>query len=113
MLRAGSLVGTDKFGNKYWEDTSSIHGRHRWVEYSRPDYDASDIPAEWHLWVHHFADESPVSLVPPSSIFKLDHIRNATGDRNRSYLPTGHFLSEEFSRRESPVEPWDHSAVGK
>ncbi|XVF19546.1 hypothetical protein REPUB_Repub11eG0120800 [Reevesia pubescens] len=40
-----TLVGVDKFGNKYYEklgDTQS--GRHRWVEYAKKDrYDASQL----------------------------------------------------------------------
>ena len=41
-------------------------GRHRWVEYAKKDrYDASQVPPEWHGWLHcitdHTGDEaSPV-----------------------------------------------------
>ena len=29
----GVLVGTDKYGNKYYEKLDSASGQHRWVEY--------------------------------------------------------------------------------
>lgn len=33
-LRPGTLVGTDKLGNKYYENKSYFYGRNRWVEYA-------------------------------------------------------------------------------
>ncbi|EYC40089.1 hypothetical protein Y032_0629g843 [Ancylostoma ceylanicum] len=33
VTRVGTLVGTDKFGNKYYEDNSYFMPRNRWVEY--------------------------------------------------------------------------------
>lgn len=48
-LKSGELKGTDKFGNKYYEDLTEPYGQHRWVEYSNiHDYDASMIQPEWH-----------------------------------------------------------------
>eukprot|EP01136_Pigoraptor_vietnamica_P024243 Opistho-1_new@77103 len=61
-LRAGTLVGEDKFGNKYYEDKNRILGRNRWVEYKPwKAYDASQIPAEWHRWIHYISDHPPVA----------------------------------------------------
>lgn len=36
-LKIGTLVGTDKYGNKYFENTYYFFGRSRWIEYS-PHY---------------------------------------------------------------------------
>lgn len=36
-LRPGTLVGTDRFGNKYYENPHYIYSRNRWVEYA-PEY---------------------------------------------------------------------------
>lgn len=36
-LKDGKLVGTDKYGNKYFENPRYFYGRNRWVEYS-PKY---------------------------------------------------------------------------
>lgn len=33
-LRPGTLVGTDKYGNKYYENPKYFYGRNRWVEYA-------------------------------------------------------------------------------
>ena len=43
----GKLVGTDQFGNKYYQ---SKKGK-RWVIYS-DEIDASKIPVEWFSWIH-------------------------------------------------------------
>jgi NADH dehydrogenase (ubiquinone) 1 alpha subcomplex subunit 12 len=34
-------------------------GRHRWVEYAEKGrYNASQVPAEWHGWLHHITDST-------------------------------------------------------
>ena len=43
----GKLVGTDSYGNKYYE---SKIGK-RWVIYSN-EIDATKIPVEWYSWMH-------------------------------------------------------------
>lgn len=55
-LKIGTLVGTDKFGNKYYENNYYFYGRNRWVHYAdhvHMDYDASQIPVEWYGWMHY------------------------------------------------------------
>lgn len=55
-LKIGTLVGTDKYGNKYFENNYYFYGRNRWVEYAphvHMAYDASQIPAEWYGWMHY------------------------------------------------------------
>lgn len=52
----GTLVGTDKYGNKYFENNYYFYGRNRWVEYAphvHMNYDGSQIPAEWFGWMHY------------------------------------------------------------
>jgi NADH:ubiquinone oxidoreductase subunit len=59
-IKFGELKGTDKFGNKYYEDLDLPYGQHRWVEYSNiHNYDATMIQPEWHGWMHHVFDETP------------------------------------------------------
>uniref|UniRef100_B6U8M3 NADH dehydrogenase [ubiquinone] 1 alpha subcomplex subunit 12 n=1 Tax=Zea mays TaxID=4577 RepID=B6U8M3_MAIZE len=55
-----TLVGVDKFGNKYYEKLHDTqYGRHRWVEYAEKGrYNASQVPAEWHGWLHHITDST-------------------------------------------------------
>lgn len=55
-LKIGKLVGTDKYGNKYFENNYYFYGRNRWVEYAphiHMAYDGSQIPAEWFGWMHY------------------------------------------------------------
>lgn len=55
-MKAGTLVGADKYGNKYYEDPSQFYGRNRWVEFAEHknlEYDGSQIPAEWFGWMHY------------------------------------------------------------
>lgn len=33
-LKVGKLVGTDKYGNKYYENPYYFFGRSRWIEYA-------------------------------------------------------------------------------
>ncbi|KAM9671512.1 NADH dehydrogenase [ubiquinone] 1 alpha subcomplex subunit 12 isoform 2-T2 [Trichechus inunguis] len=54
-VRVGTLVGEDKYGNKYYEDNKQFFGRHRWVIYTTEmngkntfwDVDGSMVPPEW------------------------------------------------------------------
>ena len=46
-LLSGKLVGTDEFGNKYYENKKGK----RWVIYTE-EIDASKIPVEWYSWIH-------------------------------------------------------------
>ncbi|VIO87434.1 Uncharacterized protein BM_BM7199 [Brugia malayi] len=88
--RVGKFMGEDKFGNKYYEDNSYFMPRNRWVEYPEHvwlDYDASQIPAEWHMWLHHITDETPVQNPPKQRKWMLDHEETLTLLENRKYYP--------------------------
>ena len=57
-VKMGTLIGTDKMGNKYYEDRKEQYGQHRWVEYKDIwNYDATMVPPSWHGWLHHMHDE--------------------------------------------------------
>ncbi len=54
----GRQVGTDRFGNAYYEsrDDYMNYGRkRRWVLYAGAP-DPTTVPPEWHGWLHHTAD---------------------------------------------------------
>jgi NADH:ubiquinone oxidoreductase subunit len=81
-LKMGTLVGVDKFGNKYYENNEYFHGRNRWVEYSDDvylDYDGSQIPPEWHIWMHYSTDIPPTKQEPVRHKWMIDHSPNMTG----------------------------------
>jgi NADH:ubiquinone oxidoreductase subunit len=62
-IRFGDLKGTDKWGNKYYEDITQPYGQHRWIEYADiHNPDAAMIQPEWHGWMHHMFDETPEEM---------------------------------------------------
>ncbi|KAB7505432.1 putative NADH dehydrogenase [ubiquinone] 1 alpha subcomplex subunit 12 [Armadillidium nasatum] len=100
-LMDGTLVGTDNFGNKYFENKNNMFGRDRWVEYSPHvgmDYDGSQVSVEWYGWLHHKTD------IPPPEAKKLGYSwladpnqPNPTGTTD-AYIP--------YSTTRPKVEPW-------
>lgn len=80
--RRGVFIGQDENGNKYYEakDTKdSYDGRkRRWVIFKGYP-DASKVPAEWHGWLHHTFDESPIDAPLKRQVWEKDHKPNLTG----------------------------------
>ncbi|KAJ3001637.1 hypothetical protein NUW54_g6302 [Trametes sanguinea] len=75
------------FGNRYFENTNpeeEIPGRHRWVDYAQHEYNATQVPPEWHSWIHHIRKDPPTednimqNLSPP---WKTPWTENLTGTR--------------------------------
>jgi NADH:ubiquinone oxidoreductase subunit len=83
----GSRVGNDASGNIYFQDKRLRPGarRKRWVIYAGPD-DASDVPPEWHAWLHHTTDAPLAAIHRP---WIKPHEPNLTGTA-ASYRPPGH-----------------------
>jgi len=100
-LRYGKLKGTDAFGNRYFEryDSDTLKNRERWVMYAqnrRNRWDASQVPPEWHGWLHHTLD-NPVTVTDATGgAFKLRHMENVTSrfGAEANYLPPGHHLTD-------------------
>ena len=59
----GEAVGTDEFGNQYYQDRKmATNGRRkRWVIYDG-DEEASKVPPEWNAWLHYTIDDIPDGL---------------------------------------------------
>lgn len=87
----GRLVGTDPDGNRYYTERSPRPGRRmrRWVIYNGQD-EASRVPPEWHVWLHHTSD-APLNGAARWS-WQKPHQPNLTGTP-RAYLPPGHDLA--------------------
>eukprot|EP00013_Stygamoeba_regulata_P023797 CAMPEP_0177649060 /NCGR_PEP_ID=MMETSP0447-20121125/11166_1 /TAXON_ID=0 /ORGANISM="Stygamoeba regulata, Strain BSH-02190019" /LENGTH=125 /DNA_ID=CAMNT_0019151755 /DNA_START=127 /DNA_END=504 /DNA_ORIENTATION=- len=110
-LRSGTLVGTDSFGNKYFENQQeSEYGRHRWVEYNSGsfNYDPTTVSSEWHAWLHYTSDVPPTSAefqkLRPT--YEKKHIINQTGTE-QAYHPHNYILNESWRpvhQRASKVE---------
>ncbi|OXA63824.1 probable NADH dehydrogenase [ubiquinone] 1 alpha subcomplex subunit 12 [Folsomia candida] len=88
-LKLGTLVGTDKYGNKYFENNEYFYGRNRWVEYNEKvgiDYDGSMIPAEWYGWMHYKTDMPPTKSPPVAYKWLEPHRENLSGTPEQ-YVP--------------------------
>ncbi|CAG8709838.1 9637_t:CDS:2 [Dentiscutata erythropus] len=79
--KAGTLVGVDQFGNKYYENKEEIFGRDRWVDYVQHYGDASQIPPEWHSWIHKITDTPPTIDPPPRPKFAQRDNKENRGDQ--------------------------------
>ncbi|MGB9152032.1 MAG: NADH:ubiquinone oxidoreductase subunit NDUFA12 [Alphaproteobacteria bacterium] len=81
----GQEVGHDVFGNRYYRELKTPQGvrEKRWVMYvGEPE--ASKVPPEWHIWLHHTAD----APIPDSArqSWQKPHIENMTGTPD-AWLP--------------------------
>lgn len=92
--RNGEHVGTDFAGNKYYRAKKRVAAgqpfagsERRWVIYTGSN-DASNVPAEWHGWLHGSLEGVPESHLPPARIWETDYSPNATGTAT-AYRPQG------------------------
>ena len=86
-LRVGTLIGEDTAGNKYYENLRYQFGRHRFVDYKDKQYfDASQVPPEWHRWLHYMTDDPPTEVAPAQRKFHAEHKPNLTGT-DGDYIP--------------------------
>ncbi|KAF8244710.1 putative NADH-ubiquinone oxidoreductase subunit B17.2 [Wilcoxina mikolae CBS 423.85] len=89
--KAGTLVGVDRFGNKFYENkTEELPLRTKWVDYKEWDYDAAQVEPGWHAWLHHLTDkppgEEPHLMHVKKPWEKPEHIPNLTFTRG-AYKP--------------------------
>ena len=101
-LKIGTLIGTDKYGNKYYENPYYFYGRNRWVEFAEHvhlDYDASQIPADWYGWMHYKTDLTPNrDGKRPKYKWMADHSENLSGTKEQ-YMP--------YSTTRPKIEAWN------
>ena len=77
----GKLVGTDSYGNKYYE---SKLGK-RWVIY-KDEIDASKIPIEWYSWIHYTKNKIENNHDLKKYEWQKPHQQNLTGT-DKAYHP--------------------------
>lgn len=82
-LFSGSLVGSDKFGNRYYENR---RGR-RWVVYNGT-VEASRVPPQWHGWLHKTFAQPPTAVPLPAKPWEAEHRPNMSGTGD-AYRPSG------------------------
>lgn len=88
-LKIGTLVGQDDFGNKYFENPYYFVPRNRWVEFNPKvglEYNASQIPPEWHRWMTHMTEYPPTVEKLVHYKWMLPHLENQTG-KSTAYMP--------------------------
>jgi NADH:ubiquinone oxidoreductase subunit len=107
--RKGVLVGTDSFGNRYFEaltNKGSYDGRKRRYVLYNGYADASKIPPDWHGWMHYLYDIPPSQTPLPKKVWEKDHLPNLTGTPFAS-LPPGSMASEaKRNKTTADYEPW-------
>ena len=91
----GKLVGKDDKGNRYYQSKDND----RWLIYSK-SVEASKIPNEWYLWIHHTIDVIPKKDSKAFS-WQKDRKENLTGT-DKSYRPNT-ILDNEIKKK---YETW-------
>lgn len=106
MVRLSSRqVGTDSFGNTYWQSRKPMTGyeRHRRFVLYAGEPEASKVPPEWHAWLHHLTD-APLS--GPKRPWMLQHQPNMTGTA-LAYRPAGHdYAGGQRQKTAGDYEAW-------
>ena len=101
ILKSGTLVGEDKYGNKYYENNTYFYASNRWVIYSDRagmDYDGSLVPPEWFGWLHYKTDLLPhKDPSRPKYKWMMEHQPNVSGTPE-AYMP--------YSTTKPTIEPW-------
>ena len=114
--RHGDQVGTDAAGNLYFRSKprnahdGKASRERRWVIYAGSN-DASNVPAEWHGWLHGAEmDDLPESHLPPPKIWEVDYTPNATGTGG-AYRPAGALeRGGQRARAAGDYEAWSPDA---
>ncbi len=92
----GKFVGKDKYGNKYYKNKKG----QRWVIYSK-SIEATKIPNNWYLWMHHTVNEIPLSDNQESRHFwQKDHQENLSGT-SKAYTPLKINKKNKFKKYET------------
>ncbi len=89
----GVAQGEDSFGNRYYRSRSTPKGvrEKRWVVYAG-EPEASKVPPEWHIWLHHTAEAPLPGTSPFHQPWQKPYQPNMTGT-DQAYRPPGHVLS--------------------
>lgn len=96
IKRSAQKIGTDEFGNSYYENKKN--GK-RYVIYNGIA-EASKIPAHWHGWIHYNNNNTPVKVDTKKSSWQKIHIPNLTGTKN-AYSPKNKKSAKSSSQYES------------
>lgn len=114
-LLHGREVGRDADGNVYY---AGKKGARRWVIYAGSN-DSSNVPPEWHLWLHQTRADPPSEVPLPVKAWEKPWRPNPTGT-NAAELPKGALAaggrraaSSADYRAWSPDQPVSATATGQ
>jgi NADH:ubiquinone oxidoreductase subunit len=106
----GEAVGTDRFGNEYFQEKQARTGmrRRRWVLYNG-EPEASKVPPEWYGWMRHTNAAPLPESGPGHPTWMREYVPNRTGTA-QAYRPAGHQL-EQGARPAATgdYQPWTPS----
>ncbi len=97
--RKGTKVGEDDAGNAYYRNAD---GSRRWVIFNGL-VEGSRVSPDWHGWLHHTWEETPLERPLPKKSWEKAHLPNLTGTP-AAYAPAGSI------RREQPKPRADYEA---
>ncbi|KAI5801450.1 NADH:ubiquinone oxidoreductase 13.4kD subunit [Peziza echinospora] len=109
----GTLIGTDRFGNKFYENTEELPLRTKWVVYKEHYGDAAEIEPGWHAWLHYLNDKPPTQ--DPMLAFRTnpwsptEHRPNPTQSRG-AYKPYSTVKPNRIEAWTPQVKPREPSA---
>lgn len=107
-LRKGRAVGEDEFGNRYYVQKSGVGPLGvpaRWVIYPSLS-EASQVPPEWHGWLHHTVDTLPTDEDYRAKPWQTGHQMNQTGTPN-AYRPAGSIVGRGVrAKSTADYKPW-------
>lgn len=105
LTSGAKKIGMDTLGNTYFEASprKGYKRPRRWVMYNGPA-DASNVPPEWHGWLHFQSDEIPTDSSSYRRTWQKPYVTNATGGAG-AYRPPGHVL--EGGKREKATGDYE------
>ncbi|MEI8295213.1 MAG: NADH-ubiquinone oxidoreductase subunit NDUFA12 family protein [Alphaproteobacteria bacterium] len=98
----GLLMGTDAFGNRYYQHKSCKRQARRWVIY-HGKAEASKVPPLWNAWLQHTLAEPPVLTATHS--WEKPHQRNLTGTQQAHHPHIQHTKTQHYEAWSPDNEP--------
>ena len=98
--RRGELVGRDELGNRYFiqrKGVGPLGVPRRWVIYQNLA-EASQVPPEWHGWLHYTVDTPPTKESYVAKPWQKPHVMNLTGSP-QAWRPKGSILGKGVRSR--------------
>jgi len=105
IIKSGTLIGQDEFGNKYFENKAQPYGQDRWVELAGSEFNATEIPPHWHSWLHHINEKKGLETRQKyEKMWAREHIPNQTGT-DWAYKPHNYLRKKSWEPRKEGSPP--------